>query len=212
MLLALADWSNDEGESWYSVRNISEKCRVSERTVQVLSASLTESGFLTITRASGGNYKNTNLYKINVPRLMRGAESSPLTGAESSPVKQLLHPRGEAATAPNTSVHVSTEVQVDKPETFPPNEVEAVSWASTTGCTPEFIKRVWHKANGRGGRDSRDIPIRNWCSHVMTELAYEKNRVEEQKHRASSTPNGKPPPREKDYSSWSKPTPPGRYK
>jgi hypothetical protein len=37
---------------------------------------------------------------------------------------------------------------------------------------PDFIRKCWDKAMGRGGCDSRDVPIRSWRHHVKTEWNY----------------------------------------
>lgn len=200
------------GIGFAGLRSMSTICGLTKQTVITAITSLESKGMISVTREQG----EINLYRISPISAwvkLGGLKEGTVGGLKDYPTQvSLLDQGGLKEGTKGSPFKDISDVQASRPETFPPNEVEAVSWASTTGCTPEFIKRVWHKANGRGGRDSRDIPIRNWCSHVMTELAYEKNRVEEQKHRASSTPNDKPPPREKDYSSWSKPTPPGRYK
>lgn len=65
VMLALADWANDEGVCWPSIPAIAQKCRTSERTVQRILRNMQQSGFLEITIRRGRNH--TNLYKLKVP-------------------------------------------------------------------------------------------------------------------------------------------------
>src|SRR5690348_8154488 len=64
VMLALADWANDEGICWPAVESIAEKCRISERQAQRIIKSLEEVGALTVIRKSGR--KHTNVYQLKV--------------------------------------------------------------------------------------------------------------------------------------------------
>lgn len=64
---------------------------------------------------------------------------------------------------------------------FPASDQEAAVAADFVGCTPEFACKAWHKANGRGGCDARDVPIRNWRSYLRTEWCYEQEREAKEK-------------------------------
>lgn len=65
VMLALADWANDEGVCWPSVPSIAQKCRTSERTVQRIIRQMQDAGFLEVTVRRGRTH--TNLYRIKVP-------------------------------------------------------------------------------------------------------------------------------------------------
>ncbi len=41
----------------------------------------------------------------------------------------------------------------------------------------DFVNKTWHKANSRGGRDAKDLLIRNWPSYVAREWGYEQGRT-----------------------------------
>lgn len=65
LLLALADYSNDEGECWPAVASLAHKCRMSERGIQTVIRRLVDGGWLEI--EAGGGRKNCNLYRIKNP-------------------------------------------------------------------------------------------------------------------------------------------------
>lgn len=67
VLLALADYANDEGECWPSVDGVAAKTCLSGRGVQKILARLEEAGWLEIDR--GGGRKNCNLYRVKTPNL-----------------------------------------------------------------------------------------------------------------------------------------------
>lgn len=70
ILLALADFSNDNGESWPAMTTIARKARMSKRNAQLTIAKLVEAGELSIERNTGK--RGTNTYKI----LSGGGEKS----------------------------------------------------------------------------------------------------------------------------------------
>lgn len=89
MMLALADFSDDDGSSYPSVATLATKCRMSVRNANHLLASLRDSGELKIRKNEGP--KGTNRYRIVLSRpgfdgLKRSSEpnpSRPLTHASA---------------------------------------------------------------------------------------------------------------------------------
>lgn len=83
VLLALADFSNDEGVSWPSIETLARKTRVSERTIQRSITKCVNSGELRVRAQQGPN--GTNLYQL---RLFDGGRQSDggdkLTGVTNS--------------------------------------------------------------------------------------------------------------------------------
>jgi hypothetical protein len=69
---------------------------------------------------------------------------------------------------------------------FPVTVEAAVVHSEFIGCPKEFAMRVWNKAQGRGGRDAKDVPIRSFRHHLQTEWTYERERV----HKAKPTRKG----------------------
>lgn len=62
VLLALADFANDDGECWPSMRRIAEKARMTERGAQKIARRLVDDGFLEIN--TGGGRHGCNRYLI----------------------------------------------------------------------------------------------------------------------------------------------------
>lgn len=92
VLLALADWANDEGLCWPSIDRVCVKSSLTRRTVQIAIKDLSEMGLLTQEKSTGRSCK----YWIKV-----GAqEMHPCSS--SAPEVQEKRPRG-ASDAPNTS-------------------------------------------------------------------------------------------------------------
>ncbi len=65
VLLALADWADDDGRCWPSVRSIARKARLSERGVQKILARLVDDGDVKVARNRGPH--GTNRYVVIVP-------------------------------------------------------------------------------------------------------------------------------------------------
>ena len=68
------------------------------------------------------------------------------------------------------------------PESFPPgfpaSAEEAAKHAGfLLGCTEDFARSTWNKAAGRGGRDAKDVPIRNFRHHLAAEWGYHQERA-----------------------------------
>src|SRR3984893_3048594 len=66
VLLALADWSNDEGHCWPTISAVATKARLSERAVQQILGRLTASG--RIRRIQGGGRGRANRYQVVIAR------------------------------------------------------------------------------------------------------------------------------------------------
>lgn len=92
VLLALADWSNDEGLSWPSIEQLIKKSSLKRRAVQITIRSLEEGGFIRREEAIGKG----NRYWISIPV----QNMHPCTTV-APPVHQ-MHPT-PASDAPNTS-------------------------------------------------------------------------------------------------------------
>ena len=69
-LLALADWSDDEGRSFPSIAAIGRKCRIKSRQAQRIVHRLIDIGLVSvIENSSGGKPGSTRRYRINLDRL-----------------------------------------------------------------------------------------------------------------------------------------------
>ena len=69
VLLALADYANDEGECWPSVPGIAAKTCLSRRGVQKVIRRLQDAGWLEI--VDGGGRKNCHLFRIKTANVVR---------------------------------------------------------------------------------------------------------------------------------------------
>jgi hypothetical protein len=90
MLLAIADFADDEGRAYPSVGTLADKCRMSPRNANMLLARLRESGELEISIGTGP--RGTNSYRIRL-------QAAPLKAA--SPLKPASSP--EAPFTPETA-------------------------------------------------------------------------------------------------------------
>jgi hypothetical protein len=73
---------------------------------------------------------------------------------------------------------------VELPPGFPADEKAAVAGAMGVGCPEVFVVASWNQAMGRGGRDSKDVPIRSWPKYLAACWTYQRSREAEQERRA----------------------------
>ncbi len=114
-LLALADWSDDQGRCYPSMCSIAKKTRLSESQARRVVHVLIERGFLSVTgNPYGGAPGSTRQYKINLDKLTAsvcargGADATPSTGARDG-----SHPCAETPSA-----HASLTVNGEKSPPF----------------------------------------------------------------------------------------------
>lgn len=86
VLIALADFCNDEGECWPSMESIAKKARMSSRGVQKICGRLVESGWLEIDLRKGRS--GCNLYHVKTPNTVHPEHGSP-----PNPVRENPEPR-----------------------------------------------------------------------------------------------------------------------
>jgi hypothetical protein len=110
VLLALADWANDDGLCWPSIATIAAKSSLKERAVQMTIRSLEEAGFVRREEVVGRG----NRYWLRMPP----QEMHPRT--ECTPPPQEMHP-APALNAPNTSMihHLTPKVISGLPDWLP---------------------------------------------------------------------------------------------
>jgi hypothetical protein len=111
VLLALADYADDDGECWPSVLRLASKARLSERQTQEVLRRLEAAGEIAVQLAAGP--KGSNLYTV----LLRGAESAPARGA----VRHVERVRSAAARGAVSDAQTAPE-SVTNPPLEPPKK------------------------------------------------------------------------------------------
>jgi Helix-turn-helix domain len=104
ILLAIADFANDNGEAWPSVPTLAKKSRLKERQTQYAIKSLVRSGELKIHKNKGP--RGCHIYHITISHAAPGAETAPvqeLRGALDGPRGALDGNLGVHSTAPEPS-------------------------------------------------------------------------------------------------------------
>jgi hypothetical protein len=102
VLLALADYANDDGECWPSIAGIARKTCLSERGVQTIIRRLEADGWLEI--EAGNGRKNCNLYHIKNPAA--SAPRSICTPQMDAETPQ-MDAENPAASAPEPSITIN---------------------------------------------------------------------------------------------------------
>lgn len=84
VLLAMADWANDEGASVFpSVARLAAKARISERAVQYILRTLEADGLIECTGNPAGGRGRTRIYRINLIALQRAQGTCTLSDTET---------------------------------------------------------------------------------------------------------------------------------
>lgn len=137
VLLALADWANDEGLCWPSIDKLCTKSGLKRRSVQMAIQSLEQAGFLKREEIIGKGCKYWILSPVQEmhPRI------------KCTPPVQEMHPT-RALDAPNTSITHQLTVN-----TIPETDV-----SDEQQLKVEDVVEVWNETASKiGGRTIRDI-------------------------------------------------------
>lgn len=70
-------------------------------------------------------------------------------------------------------------------ENFPKDITSAARFCVQAECTPDFAAVTWQKAMSRGGRDSKDVEIRDFAYYLAAQWEYHKAREKIQQSSAS---------------------------
>jgi hypothetical protein len=158
--LALADWSNDAGESWPSMKTLAKKTRQSERNCQRILRSLEKEGYID----TKFRKENSSVYRINLSTLYRRGENiAPGGGDNISPgdIDDMegvtLATEGVTPTSPNTPI-IHTSVDTPEPlSLFEPKTPEPTPPSkSKNGKVPpeqvEAVREVWDHFVEKAGK------------------------------------------------------------
>lgn len=137
MLLAIADFADDDGWAYPSISTLAEKCRMTSRNVNLILAQLRKSGELQVRQNEGkkGPKGTTNLYVICLPTMK---DSSPLK--DSSLLK-------DSSRTPEGFFPKPLKVSSDEPSVnhHEPSDIVAQPVASKAAdhCPHEEILKLW---------------------------------------------------------------------
>ena len=154
VLLAIADYCNDDGECWPSVASIARKARMTERGVQKICARLSETGWLQIDLRQG-RY-GCNLYRIKTPNFVHPEHGSPRTPEHQTPnpVRQNPEPR-----SPKPSLTI-------KEPSFTPPKGGGPAFEDFWAKVPQkqdkaLAKKEWSKLSSADRRAAKDA-VADW--------------------------------------------------
>jgi hypothetical protein len=156
VLLALADFADDEGICWPSLKRIGEKCTMRQRTVQYHCKMLREVGLLAVNpRRRGDGASTSNEYHLPVqdmvilPNLVENVDD----GVQhiTPPPRNIL--QGGGATTNTPILEPSLELSVEEEyihalRSIPgwdvrgkPHETSLVAWITRKGLKPDQLER-----------------------------------------------------------------------
>jgi hypothetical protein len=198
ILLAIADFSDDDGQAYPAVSKLAAKCRMSKRNAQDRLRELSESGELTILKNQGPPPKYPNLFRINFGAL--GVK--PAAPVKPTAPVQFDVSRGEAGcaagvkpTAPKPSYNRQepSEGAQDKPATPSGRKVTFATWCEAeraagrsliadwqplqrymqaTALTDDLVMLAWQKFKDRYTHDPNNSGKRyiDWRAVFMNAL------------------------------------------
>jgi hypothetical protein len=95
VLLALADYANDEGECWPSIGGVARKTCLTDRGVRKIIRRLQDDGWLEVDE--GGGRRNCNLYRVKTLNHVQPEQHSALNHVSKNPEPRSLNPEHGSA-------------------------------------------------------------------------------------------------------------------
>lgn len=158
-LLALADWSDDDGRCYPSIASISRKARLSRSQAQRLVHSLIDQGFVTVTdNINGGAPGSTRKYKIVLDRLTGRVDATPTgrisaTGSAHATgrthAQDGSHPCGETGSAHATLTVIEPSVNRQENEPRQDSQFVLPDWI------PTDLWDTWHTGRRKSATDAQ---------------------------------------------------------
>jgi DNA-binding IscR family transcriptional regulator len=114
VMLALADWANDDGKAWPSVAQLCKRARISERHWYRIRPKLVKAGFIQITEKGGPvrnnrNDRRSNLYRIVLGKLQSSKKRNDPDGMTTSKASH------DPDTVSASSVLNDPDIRVERP-------------------------------------------------------------------------------------------------
>ena len=180
MLLAIADFADDDGNAYPAVRTLAQKCRMKSRNANVILAALRGSGELEVKQNEGPH--GTNRYRIvladaplqasagvqMLAGLQRNAHTpakacpKTLQGIADEPSVNHQEPERSAARSPKGS---RLPLDWSLPDEFRKWAAENLGWSDNQvdGIADRFAD-YWHAATGKNATKADWFATwRNWC-------------------------------------------------
>jgi hypothetical protein len=144
VLLAMADWSDDDGRCWPSMSSIALKTRLSRSQSQRVIHRLIADGYIAVTgNETGGAPGSTRQYQIKLDRLTGSTHATGSVDATGSThAQEGSHPCGETGRthATQTVIEPSMNRQVPKPGAFAPPAISEKQADPIFGGCLDFLK------------------------------------------------------------------------
>ena len=159
VMLALADFSNDQGECWPSIEGIRKKTCMSERGVQAVLRRLRDAGWVEI--FPGGGRKNCNLYRLKTPQQMHPAAAAPPQMSAETPQMSAKNPAADAPEPSRTIKEPSledTDVSLSADAAAPVHASEASEAVSAYNAAAE--QAGWPKVQRMSPARTRALKAR----------------------------------------------------
>ena len=185
MLLAIADFADDDGNAYPAVPTLAAKCRMKPRNCRYLLRSLEASGELSVVTNAGPN--GANLYRINLDSLgmqhSAGVQSpAGMQHSAATPAKDCRKPLQYSAAKPSVNHHepergVSRSPNGSRlpldwclPDEYREWSVGKLGWsANQAEEIAERFADYWHSTTGKSAVKADWFATwRNWCRREKT--------------------------------------------
>ena len=164
-MLALADWSDDDGRCYPSVAALARKIRLQERQAQRSLRDLIEQGFLSVTgNENGGAPGMTRRYRVNLERLTGVTQDTPLK-VDGCHARRETGVAGDTQTVNEPSVVISPQRARKKSKALSltdwlaqvaaagekaiPDDDAVRSYAAQAGIPDDFLLLAWVEFKAR---------------------------------------------------------------
>jgi len=181
MLLAIADFSDDDGNAYPAVQTLAQKCRMKPRNANVIMAALRASGELEVRQNEGP--RGTNLYRI----VLDGKPLQEITGVQRNAGVQRLAPSpAKACSKPLQGL--TDEPSVNHQEPSSSREAKKPHRSKSVDSVPECFDEFWIAYDKKVGRANS---IKEWklikpdaaLSQLIVTAAKSYSSAREQKYR-----------------------------
>ncbi|MDR7331994.1 helix-turn-helix domain-containing protein [Roseateles asaccharophilus] len=129
MLLALADFSDDDGNSYPAVSTLARKCRMQPRNANYILKALQASGELQVRPNEGPH--GTNRYRIVLKALQSGAGVQSLAGVQPiapTPAMECAKPLQRTADKPSMNHQEPSKAARKRAATFDASAIQLPEW------------------------------------------------------------------------------------